>query len=124
MKLNDYRLFRSYQEEAQKYAAYSTPDYPFFGLSEETGEILGKLAKASRKTGTCSPFLINNIKQSNFYFEDLKEDLVKELGDLLWQLSACCNELGVNLDEVARENLKKLEDRASRGKIVGEGDNR
>jgi NTP pyrophosphatase (non-canonical NTP hydrolase) len=83
MGLNDYRLFRSYQEAAQKYAKYSTPDYPFMGLVEETGETIGKLAKASRKTEISLPFLITNIKQHTVYFEELKKELVKELGDVL-----------------------------------------
>ena len=50
--------------------------------------------------------------------------LVKEAGDVLWYLSAACNELGISLSDAARANLEKLADRAARGALQGSGDNR
>ena len=47
-----------------------------------------------------------------------------ELGDVLWQVAACANEIGYTLREIADLNLAKLGDRADRGVIVGEGDAR
>ena len=103
-----------YQEQAREFAAYGdSPEhwgvklYPFLALAEEAGEVVGKIAKAMRKGA------------------DLPEDAVAlELGDVLWQLSACADELGLSLDDIALRNLSKLGDRAGRGVIVGEGDNR
>lgn len=50
--------------------------------------------------------------------------LVKEVGDVLWYLSAACNELGISLSDAAAANLEKLADRAERGSLQGSGDAR
>ena len=39
------------------------------------------------------------------------EDLVGELGDVLWHISALCTAFGIDLELVARYNLLKLEHR-------------
>lgn len=108
MSLNEY------QERAEKYAAYQhAPEhhgvslYPFMALAEEAGEVCGKVAKALRKG---DPIDAGAVEM--------------ELGDVLWQVAACANELGVTLGEIATMNLAKLGDRADRGVIVGEGDAR
>ncbi len=51
-------------------------------------------------------------------------DLIKELGDVLWYLSAMCDALAVSLDYVAQANIVKLQDRERRGVLHGDGDNR
>ena len=56
--------------------------------------------------------------------EGNKELIVKELGDVMWYVSAICDELGVSMEDVARTNIKKLEDRQQRGVLGGNGDNR
>lgn len=50
--------------------------------------------------------------------------LIKEAGDVLWYLSAICNELGVTLSDVAYGNLVKLCDRGERDALQGSGDTR
>jgi len=50
--------------------------------------------------------------------------LVFELGDVLWYIARLAAELGASLDDVARLNLDKLADRATRGVIGGSGDHR
>lgn len=50
--------------------------------------------------------------------------LVKEIGDVLWYLSAACNELGITLAEAAATNLEKLCDRGERNQLQGSGDTR
>lgn len=62
-----------------------------------------------------------NIKIGLAY---LKALLYQELGDVLWYISNLAYELGLDLNETAEENLKKLFSRKKRGKIKGEGDNR
>ena len=106
--------FDEYQQKARRFSRYSeSPEhwgvrlYPFFALAEEAGEVCGKVAKAMRQGA------------------DLPEDaLALELGDVLWQISACANELGLSLSDIADRNLAKLEGREKRGVIVGEGDDR
>lgn len=117
--------FKEYSKDAQKFAKYENNDYPFLALSEEVGEVMGKLAKYVRKE-RCS--LSTAIYEANggsgVQDKQLRSDLKKELGDVLWQLNACCVELGFTLESVANLNINKLSDRDFRGVIVGEGDNR
>lgn len=51
-------------------------------------------------------------------------NLIKEVGDVLWYLSAICNELGISLQEAAVMNLEKLASRQARDTQRGEGDDR
>lgn len=48
----------------------------------------------------------------------------KELGDVLWYLTASARELGYSLQDVAEINAVKLLDRKNRGVIQGNGDTR
>lgn len=83
------------------------------GLAGETGEVVEKIKKHLRD------------KDNVFYLttEEL-EELGKELGDVLWYISAIAEYNGVSLQYIAEKNLKKLEDRKARNKIHGNGDNR
>ena len=85
--------------------------YPTLGLTNEAGEVAGKVKKIFRdKDGTIS---------------DADRDALRsELGDVLWYLTQICPDLGITLQEVADENLRKLAARASRGTLGGEGDGR
>ena len=107
--------FKTYQKESRKTAAY--PDigynfiYPTLGLAGESGEVVEKIKKLIRdKNGVAD--------------EKVKQEITKELGDVLWNLSQLATELGLSLDEIADENLKKLFSRLERNKIQGDGDNR
>jgi len=107
--------FDNYQIEARKTAIYPNKDrnfiYPTLGLVGESGEVAEKIKKILRD------------KNGNFDDES-KLALKKELGDVLWYLSNLCNELGFSLNDVAEENLEKLNLRLTRGKISGSGDDR
>ena len=50
--------------------------------------------------------------------------MIAELGDVLWYVAAVAKEIGMDLDWIAQKNLDKLESRAQRGVIKGEGDKR
>jgi NTP pyrophosphatase (non-canonical NTP hydrolase) len=119
----------TYQRKAMTFAKFSSLDYPFAGLSEETGEVLGKLAKAQRKWDMCQESVLENIHHGDSEFMsdrevELHDSLKKELGDCLWMLAACAANLNISLDDVAISNIEKLESRLERGVICGEGDNR
>jgi len=121
MKLNDY------QAEAGSFANYTNPDYPFLGLAEEAGEVLGKLAKYTRVEHTEAGHAIRVAGMPDALrttTKALRADLIKELGDVLWMVQQCATEINIDLDEVAKANINKLTDRKTRGVIVGSGDNR
>ncbi|MEZ4712297.1 MAG: nucleoside triphosphate pyrophosphohydrolase family protein [Caldilineaceae bacterium] len=112
MKLKD---FDHYQKESRKTWNLVHTDhpivYPTLGLTNEAGELAGKVKKIFRD------------KNGQISAED-RQALKKELGDVLWYLAQICTELDLSLQEVAEANLVKLFDRLERGQIRGEGDER
>jgi NTP pyrophosphatase (non-canonical NTP hydrolase) len=107
--------FTDYQTQSRKTANYPSIGhpvvYPTLGLTNEAGEVAGKIKKIFRdKSGVISA-------------AD-REALKGELGDVLWYLAQVCTELEISLDEVAEHNLEKLFSRLERGMIGGDGDNR
>lgn len=81
------------------------------GVSGEAGEVLEKWKK------------IVAYKDGKITEEDLKE-ISKELGDVLWYISLFAHSLGLSLDDIANQNIEKLQSRKSRGVTKGSGDNR
>jgi NTP pyrophosphatase (non-canonical NTP hydrolase) len=107
--------FSDYQTKSRATAKYPAIGhgviYPTLGLTNEAGEVAGKIKKIFRdKEG-----VIGAAE---------REALKSELGDVLWYLSQVATELELSLDEIAEHNLNKLLDRQARGKIQGDGDNR
>lgn len=82
-----------------------------FGLVGESGEVAEKFKKLIRD------------KQGKISEED-KQEILKELGDILWYINAVSNLLGSSLEEVAQKNLDKVLSRKARGQTQGSGDNR
>jgi len=81
------------------------------GINGEAGEVAEKVKKIIRdKNGVIS--------------DEDKLELAKELGDVLWYLAVFAHDLGVPLDNIAEQNLAKLQSRKARGVLGGAGDNR
>jgi len=117
---------QTYQEKAYATAAYGMNiEYPFMSLCEESGEVMGKLGKFVRKQNV---FMNDAVRSACLPMEvherTLRDKVIKELGDLQWQIAACCTELGITLEELQADNLAKLAGRVARGTIEGAGDNR
>ena len=77
------------------------------GLVGEAGEVAEKIKKLIR----------DKSKVTN-------EDILKELGDVLFYTTALANIYGRGLQDVMKLNISKLDDRQRRGKLTGSGDNR
>lgn len=107
--------FIEYQTAAKEFAQYDEELYPFLGLAEEVGEFLSFAAKASRG---------DDLSKRYENEEALKSAVLKEAGDVLWQLSQCLEEMGLSMQEAAELNIRKLNDRKQRGVIKGSGDDR
>ena len=107
--------FNEYQTKSRKTANFPSIGhpviYPTLGLTNEAGEVAGKIKKVFRdKDGQVS--------------DETREALKAELGDVLWYLAQIATELGLTLDEIAEYNIEKLMSRLERGTIRGDGDNR
>lgn len=100
--------------------------YMLTNLVGEVGEFSSKIAKLIRKEEyeiyLNSGNFVRGVELRREL--DVKLELAKELGDILWQLSGLCSVLGFDLEKIAQMNLDKLASRKARGKIEGEGDNR
>ena len=103
--------FTEYQAAAKKTAIYPKESlfYPALGLAGEAGEVANKVKKLYRGDLTKA---------------ELKEALSKELGDCCWYIAALCDEMGLDMGEVAELNVKRLADRQARGALGGSGDDR
>jgi len=107
--------FEEYQKQSRTTAIY--PDqgnnfiYPTLGLCGESGEVAEKIKKIIRDNG-------------GVVTDEKKQEIKKELGDIMWYLAQLCTEFGLNMDDVAAGNLEKLFSRMERGAIHGSGDNR
>lgn len=99
-------MFKKYQEQT-KATFKPANDMPAdkaqltdwaLGLGGEAGEVL------------------DIIKHHVAHGESLdKMELAKELGDVLWYLSALCTSTGISLEDIAKLNLLKLSHRYSEG---------
>lgn len=108
MELSEYqRLSRATAE----YPPQTRLTYPALGLAGEAGEVAEHFKKALRDDG-------------GVITPERRAKISKELGDVLWYVAQLSTELGLDLDEVAGENLDKLRSRQSRGVLSGSGDER
>ncbi|MBI2024942.1 MAG: nucleoside triphosphate pyrophosphohydrolase family protein [Candidatus Harrisonbacteria bacterium] len=107
--------FEEYQKLSRKTAIYPNAGnnfiYPTLGLAGEAGEVAEKIKKVLRDHG-------GKIS------DEKKEELKKELGDVLWYVAQISSEFNIPLETVAAGNLEKLYSRFERNKISGDGDNR
>lgn len=126
MELNDY------QEKAMTTCMPSSENfsYMFLNLVGEVGEFASKVAKAIRKEQCQIGGIVDmgTSTKNNLIFKEFptcieqEEELKKEAGDVLWQLSGLCTVMGWSLEDVAQINLDKLAARKAIGTIDGNGD--
>lgn len=115
----------NFQKAAHEFATYGgNTMYPVLGLAEEAGEVCGKVAKFIRKHEGITPTQAKDWVSMNEEYETVKEDISKELGDVLWMVAEVATTMGLKLSQIVDQNIAKLTDRKNRGVIVGEGDNR
>jgi len=81
-------------------------EYLALGLTSEAGEVAGKVKK-----------LIRDGKGD-------KKAISSEIGDVLWYCAMLAKETDVPLNDIMKENLRKLHSRKERGTLSGSGDER
>ena len=87
-------------------------EYLALGLTSEAGEVAGKVKKLIRDGDDVEGFEMKKIA------------IASEIGDVLWYCAMMAKEVGVPLNTIMQENLRKLHDRKERGKLHGSGDER
>lgn len=96
--------FKSYQEQAkqtiQSYVDSQEIDefIPFLGMIGEVGSVISELKK--------------KIRDGDGY-DNFKDQLKEELGDVLWYISTIASRNNIELEEIAKSNLVKTIDRFS-----------
>lgn len=105
-----YDTARYAKTEQERYDSYIEK---VLGLAGETGEVIEKIKKMIRDKGD-----VFNLTAEE------KLELEKELGDVLWYLTAIAYYNDIRLGAIAAGNLSKLQHRQRRNKIHGSGDNR
>lgn len=100
--------FEEYQDVARLTAIYpnrlNNVEYAALGLTGEAGEVANIVKKIQRDDG-------------GTITESVRAKLRDELGDVLWYVSACADELGLTLAEIAEFNVDKLAKR--HGRVAG-----
>ena len=110
-----------YQKKAMTTCMVSSNNfsYMFLNLVGEVGEFASKVAKLIRKDKAGIEY---DILMMNGCHQCDVEELQKEAGDILWQLSGLCTVMGWELEDIAQQNLDKLAARKAVGTIDGNGD--
>jgi len=97
-----------YQEWTKKFDLERDVRMLSLGLCGEAGEFADKV----KKTHRIPPLIVS------------PEELAAELGDVLWYLCRLASTYGYTMTQIMAFNVTKLESRAARGVLHGEGDNR
>jgi NTP pyrophosphatase (non-canonical NTP hydrolase) len=124
--MNKQMTLNEYQQKAMTTCMDSCDNFAYMmlNLMGEVGEFASKVAKQIRKEH-------KRITDNGFYptrqhpaYDDteLRAELKKEAGDILWQLAGLCRVMGWDLEDVAQGNLDKLAARKEAGTIDGSGD--
>ena len=119
--------FTTYQRKAMETAIYPGTGgllglaYAGLGLSNEAGEVGGKIKKIIRDIDSAE---LTWDGDRITYPIHIREAVEAEVGDVVWYIAAVCHELGIDMGDAALGNLEKLADRANRGVLKGSGDNR
>ena len=115
--------FEEYQTIIKKTAVFPEDiglAYCGLGITGEAGEVADKVKKLYRD---------DKIHEMDAVAKQVcldihKQGIAKELGDVLWYITAMANILDLSLEEVAEMNYNKLMKRRETNTLHGSGDNR
>ncbi len=105
--------FGEYEDRARSAGNYSAEGigvaYSALALAGEAGELANIVKKAWWTSGkaTGDETAIGELVLD----EEASRRVIDEAGDVLWYLSAVCKACGVSLEDAARQNIAKLQDR-------------
>jgi NTP pyrophosphatase (non-canonical NTP hydrolase) len=107
--------FNEYQIKARETAIFPDQEnrfiYATLAMMGEAGEVSEKVKKIWRDKGK----IVSDLD---------REEIKKELGDVLWYMSQLALELKIDFDDIASSNINKTQSRLQRNVLHGAGDNR
>lgn len=112
-----------YQKMALETAVYPKEYKIIFhalGMNGEAGEVADKVKKVFRD----SEVIVRDGSGAIILPDAKREELAKEVGDVLWYVATMAYDLGYTLEEIATMNYQKLKSRQQRHQLNGSGDNR
>ena len=109
--MSEFKKYGEFVESLKVYPYTAKITYPALGLCGESGEVAEKIKKIIRD-------------KDGVYTQEDKDEILKELGDVLFYVTALAEDLGFTLEDVAMRNVEKLMSRKERNVIHGDGDNR
>lgn len=120
---------KDYQTIIKKTAIYPKEigiAYCALGLTGEAGEVAEKIKKLYRDKKELVRCIENeHISDDELQnFVDFQEDITKELGDVLWYITALATEFDLDLRDIMLTNYNKLTKRKETNTLHGDGDNR
>lgn len=117
MEMNEYQRMAL---ETAVYPKEFKAIYPALGINGEAGEVADKVKKFIRD----SDVIVRDGIGAIILPDAKREELAKEVGDVLWYVATMAYDIGYSLEEIATMNYQKLKSRQERHKINGSGDNR
>ncbi len=104
--------FKQYQAASRATAIYREQGanyvYPTLGLMSEAGEVADRIKRIERDDG-------------GMVTDQKRVEVSSELGDVLWYVAQLATEFGLELSDIAAENLEKLKRRQDDGTLGGYG---
>lgn len=77
---------------------------------------LERLTNGALGVGGEAGEVVELVKKHRYHGHPLdKDDMTKELGDVLWYIAEICTAVGISMDEVAQRNIDKLRARYPEG---------
>lgn len=97
--------FRDYQQLAQK-----TDQVPFSRFRNDKSDMIVPLLGLAGEAGELLSEYKKHLRDGDSYII-FKERVSEELGDLLWYIANVASKFNLNLEEVAKKNIKKVNSR-------------
>ena len=100
--MNTQYSFMDYSSQAISTSKYKGLNYPSVALGGEVGEYLNEYKKWLRTM----PGQAGEVPYGTH-----RDKMLRELGDVLWYLNQAAHELDSSLEDVAKMNIAKLDER-------------
>ncbi len=112
-----YDMFQTNEDKQDPYSKWVEEKILTYGDERLVENTLGLVGEAGEVAEKIKKLIRDSSRFSN-------EEILKELGDVVFYATALANIYGNGLKEILDLNIAKLDDRQKRGKLKGSGDNR